>query len=115
MKYCNACGQPVSLRVPEGDNFPRYVCDACLHVHYQNPKIVVGCIPEWEDRILLCRRAIEPRAAVAEAAVSMAPETAERLRDLPKGDALAAAQIDALEGLGRVARRHLPSAVALRF
>ena len=33
----------------------------CGAVHYQNPKIVVGCIPEWEDRILLCRRAIEPR------------------------------------------------------
>ena len=40
---------------------PRYVCDACAHIHYQNPKIVAGCIPEWEGKILLCRRAIEPR------------------------------------------------------
>jgi ADP-ribose pyrophosphatase YjhB (NUDIX family) len=61
MKYCSNCGTPVELRVPEGDNLPRYVCPACGVVHYQNPKIVVGCIPEWEDRILLCRRAIEPR------------------------------------------------------
>jgi hypothetical protein len=51
----------VRVGVPVGDNLPRHVCDACGVVHYQNPKIVVGCIPEWEDRILLCRRAIEPR------------------------------------------------------
>jgi ADP-ribose pyrophosphatase YjhB (NUDIX family) len=51
----------VELRIPEGDNLPRHVCIACGVIHYQNPKIVVGCIPEWEDKILLCRRAIEPR------------------------------------------------------
>ena len=61
MKFCNQCGAPVSLRVPEGDNLPRHVCDACNTIHYENPKIVAGCIPEWEDKILLCRRAIEPR------------------------------------------------------
>ncbi len=61
MKYCSNCGTRVDLRVPEGDTLPRYVCSACSAIHYQNPKIVVGCIPEWEDRILLCRRAIEPR------------------------------------------------------
>ena len=61
MKYCSNCGAPVELRIPEGDTLPRYVCSACNVIHYQNPKIVVGCIPEWEDRILLCRRAIEPR------------------------------------------------------
>jgi ADP-ribose pyrophosphatase YjhB (NUDIX family) len=49
------------VRVPEGDTLPRYVCDHCDAIHYQNPKIVAGCIPEWESRILLCRRAIEPR------------------------------------------------------
>jgi len=52
---------PVELRIPEGDTLPRHVCSTCHVIHYQNPKIVVGCIPEWEDRILLCRRAIEPR------------------------------------------------------
>jgi ADP-ribose pyrophosphatase YjhB (NUDIX family) len=49
------------LRVPEGDNRERYVCDRCGAIHYSNPKIVAGCIPEWGERILLCRRAIEPR------------------------------------------------------
>jgi ADP-ribose pyrophosphatase YjhB (NUDIX family) len=61
MKYCSQCGASVTLTVPAGDNLPRHVCDACGTIHYQNPKIVVGCIPEWEDRLLLCRRAIEPR------------------------------------------------------
>jgi ADP-ribose pyrophosphatase YjhB (NUDIX family) len=49
------------LTVPAGDNLARHVCDDCGTIHYQNPKIVVGCIPEWEGRLLLCRRAIEPR------------------------------------------------------
>ncbi len=61
MNFCSDCGAPVILRVPEGDTLPRHVCSRCNTVHYQNPKMVVGCIPEWEDRILLCRRAIEPR------------------------------------------------------
>lgn len=61
MKFCSDCGASVSQKVPAGDNRPRYVCDACDTVHYQNPKIVAGCIPDWQGRILLCRRAIEPR------------------------------------------------------
>jgi len=61
MKFCSQCAATVSLRIPPGDNLPRYVCDTCQTVHYQNPKIVAGCIPEWEGKILLCRRAIEPR------------------------------------------------------
>ena len=61
MKFCSNCGAPVALKVPPGDNLPRHVCDACETIHYQNPRMVVGCIAEWEDRILLCRRAIEPR------------------------------------------------------
>ena len=61
MKFCSSCGAPVSLRVPAGDTLPRQVCDACHTIHYQNPRMVVGCIPEWEDRVLLCRRGIEPR------------------------------------------------------
>lgn len=61
MNYCNQCGAPVSLRIPQGDSVPRHVCQRCATIHYLNPKLVVGCIPEWEDRILLCRRAIEPR------------------------------------------------------
>jgi len=61
VKFCSNCGQPVSLRTPEGDHLPRHVCDACGVIHYQNPKLVVGCVPEHEGRILLCKRAIEPR------------------------------------------------------
>jgi len=61
MKFCSDCGQPVTLRVPEGDHRPRHVCTGCGAVHYHNPKIVAGCVPEYEGRILLCRRAIEPR------------------------------------------------------
>ncbi|MGD8558088.1 MAG: NUDIX hydrolase [Gammaproteobacteria bacterium] len=61
MNYCSQCGSTVNLKIPEGDNLRRYVCDNCGTIHYQNPKIVAGSIPEWEDQILLCRRAIEPR------------------------------------------------------
>lgn len=61
MKFCSECGARVEMRIPEGDTVPRHVCTACHFIHYQNPKVVVGCIPEWENRILLCRRAIEPR------------------------------------------------------
>jgi ADP-ribose pyrophosphatase YjhB (NUDIX family) len=61
MKFCPNCAAPLAKRVPPGDSALRYVCDACGSVHYQNPKLVVGCVPEWEGRILLCRRAIEPR------------------------------------------------------
>lgn len=61
MNFCSQCGARVTQRIPEGDSLPRAVCDACDTIHYENPKMVVGCIAEWEDRILLCRRAIEPR------------------------------------------------------
>ena len=62
MKFCSHCGSPrLELRVPAGDTLPRYVCAECATIHYQNPKIVVGCLPEWEGRVLLCKRAIEPR------------------------------------------------------
>lgn len=61
MKFCSHCGAALSYRVPPGDNRERAVCPACNRIHYQNPRIVAGCIPEWEGRVLLCRRAIEPR------------------------------------------------------
>jgi ADP-ribose pyrophosphatase YjhB (NUDIX family) len=62
MKFCSACGAAVELRTPPDDNRLRYVCIACETIHYQNPNLVIGAIPEWRDgRILLCRRAIEPR------------------------------------------------------
>ncbi len=65
MKFCSECAHPVGLQIPEGDNRPRYVCQQCTTIHYQNPKLVVGSIPVWEaegkPQVLLCRRAIEPR------------------------------------------------------
>ena len=61
MKYCSACGASLRTQIPDGDTLPRLVCGRCATIHYENPKIVVGCIPEWKDRILLCKRAIEPR------------------------------------------------------
>jgi ADP-ribose pyrophosphatase YjhB (NUDIX family) len=61
MKFCSQCGDEVEISIPEGDNRPRHVCPTCGTIHYQNPKIVVGSIPVWEGRVLLCRRAIEPR------------------------------------------------------
>jgi len=61
MKFCANCGAPVARRVPPGDTLPRWVCDHCGEIHYQNPKLVIGTLPEHEGRVLLCRRAIEPR------------------------------------------------------
>ena len=59
--FCERCGHAVGRAVPAGDNRPRRLCPACGHVHYENPKNVVGCLLLWEGRVLLCRRAIEPR------------------------------------------------------
>lgn len=61
MNYCSACGERVSLIIPDGDNRQRHVCQSCQTIHYENPKIVTGCIAEWQGKILLCKRAIEPR------------------------------------------------------
>jgi len=61
MNFCSHCGAPVAHEIPPDDNRVRAVCHACNTIHYQNPRMVVGCIAEWDDRILLCRRAIEPR------------------------------------------------------
>jgi ADP-ribose pyrophosphatase YjhB (NUDIX family) len=61
MNYCSNCGTRVVLKVPEGDFLPRHVCEHCGTIHYLNPKLVVGSVPTWEGKILLCRRGIEPR------------------------------------------------------
>lgn len=61
MNFCSHCGHKVQLIIPDGDSLPRHVCQSCGKVHYVNPLIVVGCVPEHGDQILLCRRAIEPR------------------------------------------------------
>ncbi|MDX1433233.1 MAG: NUDIX hydrolase [Gammaproteobacteria bacterium] len=64
MNFCSQCGATVTHRVPAGDDRPRHVCDTCGTIFYSNPKIVAGCIPEWQGRVLLCRRAIDPRSGL---------------------------------------------------
>ena len=61
MNFCSHCGHAVEHRIPDGDSRERAVCPSCQTVHYQNPKIIAGCLPIWGDQVLLCRRAIEPR------------------------------------------------------
>ncbi len=61
INFCSECGNTVEQKIPVGETLLRAVCPACQTIHYQNPKIVAGCIPEWEGQVLLCRRAIEPR------------------------------------------------------
>ena len=61
MNFCSNCGHRVVLEVPKGDFLPRHVCPNCGTIHYQNPKIVVGSVPEYQGRILICKRGIEPR------------------------------------------------------
>jgi ADP-ribose pyrophosphatase YjhB (NUDIX family) len=64
MRFCSQCGAPVALRRPDGDTLDRHVCTACGEIHYRNPKVVVGAVCRWQERVLLCRRAIEPRAGL---------------------------------------------------
>jgi ADP-ribose pyrophosphatase YjhB (NUDIX family) len=61
MKFCSNCGAQVETKIPPGDNRPRFVCPQCHTIHYINPKLVLGTVPVWQDQVLLCRRAIEPR------------------------------------------------------
>ncbi len=61
MKFCSQCGALVERRVPDGEDRERWVCPSCGTIHYENPRMVVGCIVEEQGRILLCKRAIEPR------------------------------------------------------
>ena len=61
MKFCTSCGNSVILQIPAGDDRERFVCTSCEDIHYINPRIIVGCVPVYEGRVLLCKRAIEPR------------------------------------------------------
>jgi ADP-ribose pyrophosphatase YjhB (NUDIX family) len=62
VKFCSQCGAELVIALPPRDTRERHVCTACSTIHYENPRVVAGCIPEWQGRILLCKRAIEPRA-----------------------------------------------------
>ena len=62
IKHCRECGAPVVYRIPDdGDTHTRAVCTRCNTIHYENPLMVVGTVPVLGDRVLLCKRAIEPR------------------------------------------------------
>ena len=61
MKYCSECGSAIENRIPPEDNRPRAICTRCSRIHYVNPKVVVGSMSTWENKILLCKRAIDPR------------------------------------------------------
>lgn len=61
INFCTLCGKPTQFRIPPDDDHARAVCESCGNIHYENPKMVVGCIPEWHDKILMCKRNIEPQ------------------------------------------------------
>ncbi|NRB39291.1 MAG: NUDIX hydrolase [Pseudomonadales bacterium] len=61
MNFCTECGAQVVQRIPDLDDRLRHVCVACGMIHYQNPKVIVGLLPTWQGKVLLCKRAIEPR------------------------------------------------------
>ena len=61
MNYCSNCGEKINFGDIEGDHLPRFYCLSCNEIHYQNPKIIVGCLPIYEDKVMLCKRGIEPQ------------------------------------------------------
>lgn len=61
MNFCSQCGDKVRFAIPDGDDRPRYLCDVCGTIHYQNPRIVAGTLPVSGSKVLLCKRAIAPR------------------------------------------------------
>jgi ADP-ribose pyrophosphatase YjhB (NUDIX family) len=61
MNFCSKCGNDVEQIIPEGDTRLRWVCPNCNTIHYENPRVIAGTLPIWEDKVLLCKRAIEPR------------------------------------------------------
>ena len=110
MKFCSECGAPVALRIPPGDERPRFVCATCDLVHYQNPKLVVGCVPEADDgRIVLCKRAIEPRVGFWTIPAGFM-ENGETLQQAAAREsheeALADVEIGSLLGIANVTQAH---------
>jgi len=62
IQHCKSCGSAVTYRLPDdGDTRERAVCNVCHTIHYENPLNVVGTVPVWGDKVLLCKRNIEPR------------------------------------------------------
>ncbi len=61
IKFCKYCGSGINYYVPEGDSIKRAVCRSCHYIDYENPKIIAGVLPVYENKILLCKRSIEPK------------------------------------------------------
>jgi ADP-ribose pyrophosphatase YjhB (NUDIX family) len=93
MNFCSNCGSRVVLKVPKDDFLPRHVCENCGTIHYQNPKIVVGCVPVHEGRILICKRGIEPRLGFWTICAGFM-ENGETLEEGAAREALEEAQVD---------------------
>ena len=62
IKFCSQCGGSIKFEIPQDDNQPRFICNQCNFIHYENPRVVVGSIPINKDQVLLCLRGIEPRS-----------------------------------------------------
>lgn len=98
---------PIHRRIPEDDSRVRSICDDCNFIHYVNPKIVVGAVCTWEDRFLLCKRAIEPRHGFWTLPAGYMEEretTIEGAMREAREEACADIEIDALLGIYNVPR-----------
>ncbi len=61
IRYCSLCGSSrITFKIPEGETVKRFVCENCGKIHYINPRLIVGCLPVYEEKILMCKRAINP-------------------------------------------------------
>lgn len=99
--------QSFSWKIPPGDELKRQVCDDCGWVHYENPKIVVGAVCTWEDKILLCRRAIEPRSGFWTIPAGFLEENETPMHGAAREadeEATAKIEIDALLGIYTIPR-----------
>jgi ADP-ribose pyrophosphatase YjhB (NUDIX family) len=120
-KFCSVCAAPVEIRIPEGDHLPRRVCPNCGTVHYENPRVVVGCVAESAGRLLICKRAIEPRrghwtvpAGFLENGETLEHGAArecqeEALADVTIGSLLLIANIPAAHQIHVFFRAHMPT------
>lgn len=107
IRHCRACGSDVVYRIPADDNRERAVCTRCGEIHYENPINVVGTVPVWHDRVLLCRRAIEPRLGLwtlPAGFLELGETTAEGARRETDEEAGARIELGALFTLLNVAR-----------
>lgn len=98
---------PSVATVPEGDNRTRLVCPECGYIEYANPKLVVGAVCVWDDRVLLCRRAIEPRLGwwtVPAGFMELGESMADGARREVWEEARAHVEMDSLIGLYEIVR-----------